>query len=243
MRTLEQLRSQDFAASLDFFGETTTDQRQVERVVAGYREAAAAVADLAGDVYLEVVPSHLGIDISVDMFRHYAAEIVSALPRGSRLQLSAEESRRTDRIINGCLALARDGAPVQVTLQANLRRSPHDADRLIEAGIPVRIVKGAYVEAPDMALPWGDPTDAAFAQLVHKISAAGVQVAIGTHDPVLRERLLATASNLRVEMLLGVRPDDAIDLVRRGHQVRIYVAYGDGWFRYWLRRVAESRGA
>jgi proline dehydrogenase len=70
-----------------------------------------------------------------------------------------------------------------------------------------------------------------------------VQLAIGTHDPVLREAVLATFDEVGVEMLLGVRPEDGYDLLRRGHRARIYVPFGREWFRYWLRRLSEARGA
>jgi proline dehydrogenase len=135
------------------------------------------------------------------------------------------------------------GAPLTATLQANLKRTPRDADRLAEAGVPVRLVKGAYVEPTDVAHPWGEQTDLAFVRLAHQLNEADAALSIGTHDPVIREALLLALPGLRVEMLLGVRPEDAQDLIRRGHHVRIYVPYGQDWFRYWMRRVAESRGS
>ena len=64
-----------------------------------------------------------------------------------------------------------------------------------------------------------------------------------THDPVIREALLATLDGIDVEMLLGVRSEDGHDLLRRAHRVRIYVPFGPDWFRYWIRRLAEARGA
>jgi proline dehydrogenase len=67
-------------------------------------------------------------------------------------------------------------------------------------------------------------------------------VSLATHDPVLREALLLAFGPLQVEMLLGVRQEDARDLVHRGVEVRCYVPYGPDWFRYWMRRLAESQG-
>jgi proline dehydrogenase len=243
LATVERLRAGGFATSLDLFGESVTDTEVIERVVQDYLEAAAAVAAFGADVYLEVVPSHLGIDVSPELFRRQTERIIEALPAGSRLEVSAEESWRTDRILAAVLSLAKDGAPVMSTLQANLRRSAHDADRLGAAGVPVRLVKGAYVEPPAVAHSWGEATDVAYVRLAHQLQQAGGEVAIGTHDPVLREALLLALPGLQVEMLLGVRPADAQELVRRGHHVRIYVPYGEAWFRYWLRRLAEARGA
>jgi proline dehydrogenase len=129
------------------------------------------------------------------------------------------------------------------TLQAHLRRSSEDAHRLIAARVPVLLVKGTTLEPCDVAYPWGEPTDVAFLRLAHGLHAGGVELAIGTHDPVLREALLATLDDIGVEMLLGVRPEDGRDLLRRGHRVRIYVPFGPDWFRYWVRRLGEARGA
>jgi proline dehydrogenase len=240
---VRRLHGQGFAVSLDLFGEGVTDRQAVEQTVGGYLEAAQAIQGLGADVHLEVVPSHLGIDDSVDFCRRQAERIAEALPAGSRLQVSAEENWRTEPIMGVILAMGAGGAPLTATLQANLKRTPRDADRLAEAGVPVRLVKGAYVEPADVAHPWGEQTDLAFVRLAHQLNEADAALSIGTHDPVIREALLLALPGLRVEMLLGVRPEDAQDLIRRGHHVRIYVPYGQDWFRYWMRRVAESRGS
>lgn len=68
-------------------------------------------------------------------------------------------------------------------------------------------------------------------------------MAIGTHDPVIREALLLALPDLGVEMLLGVRPMDGRDLLGRGRRVRLYVPFGADWLRYWLRRLGEARRA
>jgi proline dehydrogenase len=241
--TVHRLVAAGLGVSLDVFGEGVDDESAASAVVDEYRAAATATSAVDGDVYLEVVPSHLGLDLGVDVCRRHLERIVQALPAGGRLEISAEESWRTPRIIELTLALAGAGAPLVATVQANLRRSPADTDRLVEAGVPVRLVKGAYLEDADTVLPWGDETDIAFVELAHRIHAGGVPLTLATHDPVLREALLAALPGATVEMLLGVREADAVDLVGRGHGVRIYTPYGPNWFRYWMRRVAESRGA
>jgi proline dehydrogenase len=80
-------------------------------------------------------------------------------------------------------------------------------------------------------------------ELAHELSGAGAEVVLATHDPVLREALLRALPGVGVEMLLGVREEDARELCARGVPTRIYVPYGDGWFRYAMRRFAESLGA
>jgi proline dehydrogenase len=129
------------------------------------------------------------------------------------------------------------------TVQANLRRTPRDVDRLIEAGVHLRLVKGAYVESSDLALPFGEPTDIAFLRLAHRIAAAEAPFALATHDGVLREALLGALGPVTIEQLLGVRPEVLDELTVRGIPARVYLPFGDNWFRYWMRRLAESRGA
>jgi proline dehydrogenase len=243
LEVVRRLHRDGLGVSLDLFGEGLADPQAAERVLERYVEATHALGGLEADAYLEVVPSHLGIDRSVSFFTRHAERIIEALPTGSRLQISAEESWRTPAILEAALELAGRGAPITVTLQANLRRSVQDAERLAAAGVPVRLVKGAYVERADVALPWGEETDIAFLRLAHMLHGFGADLALATHDPVIREAVLLAVPEAKIEMLLGVREEDAKILARRGHPVRIYVPFGEAWFRYWMRRVAESMGA
>jgi proline dehydrogenase len=138
--------------------------------------------------------------------------------------------------------VARSGGAVSATVQANLERSRADAHALADAGVPLRLVKGAYLEDPRVARPWGEPTDLAYLELAHELHGTGAEISLATHDPVLREALLRALPGIGVEMLLGVRSADASALAARGVPVRIYVPYGDNWFRYAMRRWAESVG-
>ena len=80
-------------------------------------------------------------------------------------------------------------------------------------------------------------------RLARSLRAAGARVTLATHDAALRDGLLAELGLMDVEMLLGVRPEDHAPLLARGVTPRLYVPYGRDWFRYWMRRVAESQGA
>lgn len=247
-RTLEEaleqvteLVEQGFDISLDFFGEGLDEPSRVDEVLTQYGRAAEAMSVFDGRVDLELVPSHLGIDHSTEFFVEHAAKLGAQLPYGTRLQVSAEESHRTDRIVAGSIQLRERGIPVATTVQANLRRSPADIERLIGAGVGIRLVKGAYLEDSETAHAWGEPTDLAFVTLAQQISDHGIpDVALATHDPVLREALLPTFASPTVEMLLGVRHQDAVGLIERGIPVRLYVPFGDDWFRYWVRRRVEA---
>jgi proline dehydrogenase len=112
----------------------------------------------------------------------------------------------------------------------------------VDAGVHVRLVKGAYVE-PAGAQPFGEPTDVAFLRLGFQLTKRGATWSMATHDGRLREALLLAHGPLPVEQLLGVRSEVLDELHARGIPTRVYVPYGPNWYRYGMRRVAESRGA
>ncbi|HSC04729.1 MAG TPA: proline dehydrogenase family protein [Solirubrobacteraceae bacterium] len=241
LATARGLAERGVLSSIDFFGERVSDPAEADRVTEAYVSLARRVGPEAPGSYLSVDLSHLAID-DAGVGRRLE-RIAGALPPGVFVQVGAEEAARADRILETVLAVGRGGGGVAATLQANLRRSASDASVLVDAGVPIRLVKGAYAESPAVAYAWGDPTDLAFVDLAHSLHRAGATVWLATHDPVLREALLPALPGVGVEMLLGVRPDDQVALAARGIPVRVYMPYGEQWFRYAMRRLAESRGA
>jgi proline dehydrogenase len=241
--TARRLAAQGIHSSIDFFGENVTDAGEADRVADAYVALATRLAaDAPAGTYLSIDLSHIAIDEPGDGARRRLERIAAALPTGASIQVGAEQLARTDRILDTVLAVALAGGSVEATVQANLRRSPADAHRLAEVGIPIRLVKGAYVETPALAHPWGDATDLAFIELAYALHRGGATVSLATHDPVIREALLPALPGVTIEMLLGVRTDDLPSLAAKDIPVRLYVPFGERWFRYWMRRVAESRG-
>lgn len=240
--TARRLAEQGVLSSIDLFGERVTDPGEADHVTDAYVSLAGRVGEAAPGAYLSVDLSHLAIDQPGSAVRGRLERIAAALPPGVFVQVGAEEAARADRIFETVLAVARAGGRVAATLQANLRRSSQDASALVEAGVPIRLVKGAYVESAAVAFQWGEPTNLAFVNLAHDLHRAGATLWLATHDPVLREALLPAMPGVGVEMLLGVLPEDQIALAARGIPVRVYMPFGPAWFRYAMRRVAESRG-
>jgi proline dehydrogenase len=238
-----RLAAEGLASSIDFFGESVSDPIRADRVADRYVELAGTLQQAPDNTFLSIDLSHIGLDQSGEAVQPRLERIAAALPGGRRIQVGAEEERRTDHILAAVLAVARVGGAVSATVQANLKRSRSDAHALAEGGVPIRLVKGAYVENPRVARAWGESTDLAFLELAHELHANGAEIALATHDPVLCEALVHALPDVGVEMLLGVRSADASALVARGVPVRIYVPYGDDWFRYAMRRWAESVGA
>jgi proline dehydrogenase len=235
------LHAEGLRASIDYFGEAVTDTAVIERVVSEYGRLNQGLARVEPPVNVWVDLSNLGLDISDAFCRQAVQTVVETLPQGSRLQLRAHDSNRMERILRIALALAAEGAPVMPTLAANLRRSDADLHRLIDAGVPVLLVKGASLEPARLARRWGEETDLAFLRFALELHEAGAQFAIGTHDPILREAAFAAAGDVPLEMLLGVRGEDARQEAHAGRNVRVYVPYGSDWLRYWLRRLGSAR--
>lgn len=239
----EQL-SKGHGVSVDLFGELSTDPADAARVVDEYLELAELVPEPPADVWLSLDLSHLALDVDPAGAADLVARIAEALPPGRLLQIGAEDTTRTDKIQQCVLEVASRGLADRLgaTVQANLLRSPNDVDALISAGIQVRLVKGAYVE-PTGSHPYGESTDIAYLRLAHQLAASGGRWSLATHDGRLREAVLLGLGPVPVEQLLGVRPETLDALHSRDIPTRVYVPYGPAWFRYWIRRLAESRGA
>ena len=239
-----RLVEQGHAVSVDFFGERVGNPAVADRVLQDYLELAGVLPATAADVWLSVDLSHLALVTDASGAAKRLAAIARGLPAGRRVQVGAEEAAHTDAVLTCVLDLAGRGLAGRLgaTVQANLVRSPADADALADAGVHIRLVKGAYVETTAVHA-YGEPTDVAFLRLAFCLAERGAAWSMATHDARLREAVLLAHGPVAVEQLLGVRTDALGDLRARGVPTRVYVPYGADWFRYWLRRIAESRGA
>jgi proline dehydrogenase len=244
LAAVESLLERGHGVSVDFFGERVSDPAVADEVRDEYLALAAALPPPPADVSLSLDLSHLAVGADAAAATERLAAIAAVLPVGRRVQVGAEEAALAD-VIQACVheVAARSLADrLGATVQANLLRSPGDVDALIDTGVHVRLVKGAYVE-PRGAHPYGEPTDVAFLRLGFRLAERDATWSMATHDGRLREALLLAHGSVPVEQLLGVRPDALDRLHERGVPTRVYAPYGPDWFRYWMRRLAESRGA
>lgn len=245
LRAAAELLARGHGVSVDLFGERVESPAAADAATSDYLSLAAALPPPPADAWLSVDLTHLALATDPGGAAARLASIAEALPEGRRVQVGAEDAALADAVLGCVLDVAehrRLAARLGATVQANLLRSPADAERLTAAGVHVRLVKGAYVEARG-AHPYGEPTDIAFLRLGFQLAATGTPWSMATHDGRLREALLLALGPVPVEQLLGVRPAALDELKQRSVPTRVYVPYGPDWFRYWLRRVAESRGA
>jgi proline dehydrogenase len=135
---------------------------------------------------------------------------------------------------------------VGTVLQAYLRRTEEDAERLLAQGIRIRLCKGAYKEPASIAFPAKSQVDANYVALMERMVTSGVFCGIATHDEAIVNTLCAFAAEQQIDkrafefqMLYGVRRDLQRRLVAEGFGVRVYVPFGPEWYPYFMRRLAE----
>jgi len=131
-------------------------------------------------------------------------------------------------------------------IQAYLYRSEQDVQDLLAYGCRIRLCKGAYKEPPELAFPRKADVDANYVKLARLLLASGFYHGIATHDPNMIAATIRCAAEMKIakddfefQMLYGVRTDLQRRLVRDGFRLRIYIPYGNDWFPYFMRRLAE----
>ncbi|HEU5405103.1 MAG TPA: proline dehydrogenase family protein, partial [Gaiellaceae bacterium] len=166
---------------------------------------------------------------------------------GNFIRIDMEESRTLESTLRIYRRLREDGhTNVGTALQAYLFRTEDDLAALLPLAPNLRLVKGAYLEPPEVAYPQKSDVDAAYGRLMEASLEGGGFTAIATHDETLIERAISFTQErgipnerFQFQMLYGVRPRLQLDLVRRGYDVLVATPYGPEWYRYLMRRLAE----
>ncbi len=166
------LLRQGLGVSLDAFGELVRDPAEAAQAAGAYAALIDAAAALDGDVWVSVDLSHIGLDVSPAFCATQLRRITERLPAGMRLQVGAEDAARCDAILDIVEEAAGRGDALTCTLQANLRRSMADTARVASFGMPVRLVKGAFVEPAAVAYPYGPETDTSYVLLARALRRA-----------------------------------------------------------------------
>lgn len=236
------------APSIEYAGESIRDAGVARAETDVFVDLASAIADagLPGTVSFDL--SHVGAIIDRDLALAHAREMAAAtVPLNTALMISAEASDRTDLVLDLYDALAADYPHVGVTLQARLHRTPADLERVLTHPGRIRLVKGAFLEATDVAYPRGsDDLEQAYLGLARRLVAAGHPTALATHDERLVAKLIAEhgqalkAPHVEFEMLRGLGTDLLDGLHDDGYRTREYVIFGGEWWLYVLNRIAEE---
>lgn len=252
LRTATGLAAAGLRVTLDNLGEDVTTFAQAEATVVAYERMLAAVssAGLSGSaevsVKLSALGQYLGVDgetVALDGARRICAAAAAA---GTTVTVDMEDHTTTDSTLAIVEELRTDFGWVGVALQAYLRRTEADCRALATPRSRVRLCKGAYREPASVAYQDKSEVDRSYVRCLRTLMAGTGYPMVATHDP----RMIAIATELATtfgrtaddhefQMLHGIRPDEQRRIVGAGHALRVYLPYGEDWYGYFMRRLAE----
>ncbi len=245
---VKQLSREQTLGTLDFLGENVTSLDEAARSRDAYLKALDEVERARLPATVSIKPTQFGLDLSQQASRDNVAALVArAGAMKSRVEIDMESSEYTDRTLDLVSGLQEQYPEcVRAVIQAYLYRSEADVRFLSERKIPVRLCKGAYSEPATVAFPDKTDVDANYVKLMKLLLDQGAYPAIATHDEkILRQALRhireqkIASDRFEFQMLYGIRRDLQRRLVQQGFRLRLYVPYGDAWYPYFMRRLAE----
>jgi proline dehydrogenase len=232
-------------------GENLTRLDEAEAVRDHYLEFFDKIRERGIPGQVSVKPTQLGLDLSRDACAEHLRTLArKAQETGSLLWIDMEDSSYVDRTLQLYADLVPEYPSSGICIQAYLKRTPADLERLLPLNPTIRIVKGAYAEPPHIAFAAKRDTDFAFYDLSVRMlesAAGGVGLPVfGTHDIPLLARIAKRAAEVgvadgkyEIHMLYGIRDADQRRLRGEGRTVRTLISYGSSWYKWYMRRLAE----
>ncbi|MBI3404703.1 MAG: proline dehydrogenase family protein [Acidobacteria bacterium] len=233
--------------SLDYLGENAANEADARRARDSYLATFDRIAAEKLDANVSLKLTQLGMDLSEGLCQELLESIVErAASHGNFVRIDMEGSPYTQRTVDMCKRVRARSAAVGVVVQAYLFRTEKDVEGLLAAGSRLRLCKGAYKEPASIAFPEKKDVDANFVKVMKMILPSGIYHGIATHDPAMIAATKEfgaqqgiTKDKFEFQMLYGIRSDLQQQLVREGYRMRIYIPYGQDWFPYFMRRLAE----
>ena len=232
--------------TLDFLGEGINTLADAEAATRDYLGVVDAVVSSGIGRNLSLKLSQLGLGVDRAMATDNLRRILDRAD-GFFVRVDMEHSAYTAATLQVFETLwEHDYRQVGVVLQADLRRTGEDVERMIALGARVRLVKGAYREPSAVAFQKKSEVDAAYVRLLERLLLHGHYPAIATHDAAMIDHARRCAAAHKIspdafefQMLYGIRRDLQMSLVAEGYRVRVYIPFGRQWFPYFMRRLGE----
>ncbi|MDQ6758550.1 MAG: proline dehydrogenase family protein [Acidobacteriota bacterium] len=243
----QRLNLENILTSVDYLGENVTSLAEADQSRDTYLRILEQIAAVKLQSTVSIKLTQLGLDLSEQQCRANLERLmVCAQEIGSGVEIDMESSDYTDRTLGIVEEMHAKFGNVRAVIQAYLYRSEKDIERLSERKIPVRLCKGAYQEPEGVAFPKKVDVDSNYLRLMKTLLERGTYPAIASHDEMIlneawrhiEERRLDPAS-FEFQMLYGIRRDLQKRLVEKGYRLRLYVPYGNAWYPYLMRRLAE----
>ena len=248
----QQLKANGIAAILTHLGENLARIEEAEDVFQHYLRILDLIRTAGLDAQISVKPTQLGYDQDVDVcFRYLSGLLDRAVATGTLLWLDMESSPYVDGTIALYRRLRERSSSVGLALQAYLYRTDKDLDALLPLGAAIRLVKGAYLESAAVAFPKKADVDRNYFHLASKLlqpdsMPPGALVHLATHDMALQDQLRQLLADRQIPrdryefaMLYGIQAARQVQLASDGVAVRCLISYGEFWFPWYMRRLAE----
>ena len=252
LRAAAALQPDGITTMLTHLGENLTKVEEAEEVTQHYLTLMDEVATSGLDAQISIKPTQLGLDLDRALCERNLDRLMARAEADNNfVWIDMESSPYVDPTL-ALFTRTRAKTPrIGIALQAYLYRTAQDVEALIPLGAAIRIVKGAYLEPADVAFPKKTETDESFFKLCMRLMApdarqAGCLLHIGTHDVALSDRLSDWISQNKVPssayefaMLYGIQRAQQLRLAREGKRLRVLISYGEYWFPWYMRRLAE----
>nr|WP_106779262.1 proline dehydrogenase family protein [Lysinibacillus timonensis] len=243
--TAKELIAKGYLTSLEYIGENITDIEECRKAKNEFLSLIEEMSSFSMKQTVSLDLSHIGLSINPEIAYIHLLEIAEkASLHGITLMISAEESSKTNHILDIYKKTTEQYPNVGITIQAHLYRSIDDIEELIHYPGKIRVVKGAFQESDDIAMSRSTELNNRYLKLVQQLIEANHSVSIATHDEMLIQEMVdrqyLSRPNVEMEMLHGIRPDLLRDLKSKGYNCKIYLPYGKEWYLYLCHRIAEN---
>jgi proline dehydrogenase len=247
----QTLRGKKIGTVLTHLGENISDRAEAQQVTDHYLEVLESIRQKGLPTEISVKLTQLGLDLSPDFCFEHLKTIIARAPKESTVWIDMEASNYVDVTLDLYRRALGEFRNVGVCLQAYLHRTKEDLARLLPRRPSIRLVKGAYMEPPEIAFPRKADVDANYFALGKELLRAKrekscVRVAFATHDAVMVRRLLGQAlqegfskADFEVQMLYGIQRGEQERLAAEGCTSIVLVSYGTFWYPWFVRRLAE----
>lgn len=232
-------------------GENITDMKEADAITQNYLEALEKLQRRYLDCYISVKLTQMGFDIDKEAcYRLFIRLAQRAKEVKNLVWIDMEGTKYTGETIAFYERARGEFDNVGICLQAYLHRTKNDLDKLLKISPLIRLVKGAYMEPPNLAMAGKTDVDGSFFTLAQNLLRNTIDTgrvhAIGTHDRNLISMIIREAKKLGLkpdkyefQMLYGIQSGEQERLRREGHQVRVLISYGSFWYPWYMRRLAE----
>jgi proline dehydrogenase len=252
VRATQAINKAGMSVSIDNLGENTTNPEEARQSAQLYQQILDAIAANRLDANISLKLTHMGLDVDEKLARDIVAGLVvkaAAMNPPGFVRVDMEGSPYTQRTLDFVHELHRmpgNGNSVGTVIQAYLKRSESDVDKLLSEKIRIRLCKGAYKEPASIAFESKADVDANYIKLMKTLMKSGVYHGLATHDyAIIREakefakREKISPDSFEFQMLYGIRRDLQKRLVKEGWRMRVYIPFGMEWYPYFMRRLGE----